>query len=87
MYELIIQNYIQKLNKNDITYFALKNNISLNDNEIDYILNTLKNSYQTLLSNNYETILNEAKTKLNSDNYQKIYKLFINYRNKYQNFL
>jgi len=53
-YNLII-NYIKNLNKNDILNFGLKNNINLNDKEIDYIYNIIKNNYLDLLS---EIIIN-----------------------------
>ena len=42
MYEMIIKNYINNLTKNDITYFALKNDISLTDQELDFVYKTIK---------------------------------------------
>ena len=56
MQDFIISNYISKLDKNNITYFALKNDIRLNDNELDYVYKTIKNDYKILLSNNYESV-------------------------------
>ena len=87
MYEKIIENYINNISLNDITYFALKNNINLNDQELDYLYKTIKEKYKVLLSNNYEIVLNEAKKYLTIDNYKKIYNLFLDYRNKFQMFL
>ena len=87
MYELIIKNYINKLSKNDIVYFALKNNICLNDLELDYVYKTIKNNYKTLLSDDYVIIFNEGKNYLTCDNYEKICNLFLDYRNKFQNYL
>ncbi len=87
MYEKIIENYINNISLNDITYFALKNNINLNDQELDYLYKTIKEKYKVLLSNNYEIVLNEAKKYLTIDNYKKICNLFLDYRNKFKMFL
>lgn len=87
MYELIIQNYIQKLTKNDIIYLALKNNIELNDLELDVIYQVLKNDYKILLSDDYEKIFLREKEKLSQENYDKILSLYLIYRKQYENFL
>ncbi|MBQ8472759.1 MAG: hypothetical protein IJ501_04585 [Bacilli bacterium] len=87
MYELIIVNYINNLSKDDIVYFALKNNICLNDLELDYVYKTIKKNYKVLLSDNYQIIFNEGKNYLTSDNYQKICNLFMEYRNKFKSYL
>lgn len=87
MYELIINNYINNLTKNDIVYFGLKNGIELTNQELDYVYKTIKNDYKVLLSDNYECIFNEGKNYLSSENYIKICNLFMDYRNKFKNFL
>lgn len=87
MYLLILKNYINNLDKNTISLFAFKNNIFLSTLEVDYIYNTIKNNYETLLSNNYMQIFEEAKNHLSDDNYQKIYNLYLDYRLKYQFYL
>ena len=83
-YKLII-NYINKLTKEDIIIFSNKNNINLNNNELDYIYNKIKKDYLILLSDNYEIAFNDAKKFINENNLKKIYNLFIDYRNKYLN--
>ena len=83
MYELIIANYINNLTKNDIFYFGMKNNIKLNDNELEYIFNVIKKDYKTLLSNNYEKIFINSKDFLTNENYNKIKALYLNYRANY----
>ena len=87
MQDFIISNYISKLDNNNITYFALKNDIRLNDNELDYVYKTIKNDYKILLSNNYESVFNESRNKLSSENYDKLYKLYLVYRKMYEGFL
>lgn len=87
MYELIIKNYINNLSKDDVVYFALKNNICLNDLELSYVYKTIRKNYKVLLSDNYQTIFNEGKNYLTRDNYLKICNLFNEYRNKFKNYL
>ena len=76
-----------KLSKDDILSFATKNNIILNNKELDYIFNTIKNDYKILLSNNYDVVFQNANNYIREDNLKKIYNLFLDYRNKYQNYL
>jgi len=87
MFFKIIENYINNLNKNDIILFANKNNINLSNKELDYIYNTIKNDYKILLSDNYNIIFKNASNVINHDKLKKIYNLFLDYRNKYINYL
>jgi len=87
MFFKIIENYINNLNKNDIILFANKNNINLSNKELDYIYNTIKNDYKLLLSDNYNIIFKNASNVINHDKLKKIYNLFLDYRNKYINYL
>ena len=83
MYELIIQNYINNLTKDEVLNFALKNNINLSLNELNYVFNVIKKDYKTLLSNNYEKIFINSKDFLTNENYNKIKALYLNYRANY----
>ena len=87
MYELIIKNYINNLTKNDIVYFGLKNKNQLNNQELDYIYKIIKNNYKDLLDNNYEYIFEDGKNYISQENYKKICNLFLDYRNKFKDFL
>ena len=87
MYEKIIENYINKLTLNDVTFFALKNNISLNNQELDYVYKTIKNNYKKLLGSEFKEIFLDAKKYLKEDNYKKICSLFEDYRKKFSFFL
>ncbi len=87
MYNKIIENYISKLTKDEIILYAFKNDIILNPNEADYLFNIIKNKYKILLSNNYEIIFKEANNYISENNLKKIYKLFLDYRNKYKSYL
>ncbi len=87
MFNNLINKYLNNLSREDILNFSLKNNIILEDLELDYIYKTIKEKYQILLSDNYDVIFNEAKNHLSNINLKKIYNLFINYRLIYQKFI
>ena len=87
MYEKLIENYVRNLTKNDVYMFATSNNIILNDKEFDYVFNTIQYNYKFFLGNDYMLIFNEAKNFLRKENYDKIYTLYMNYREKYKDLL
>ena len=86
MFFSILDNYINKLTKDDIILFGKKNNITLTDKEINYIYNVIKNDYDILLSNNYQKVFDDASSYIKEDKLKKIYNLFLDYRNKYSSF-
>ena len=82
----MINNYFENLDKNKITYLALKNDIHLSDNELDYLYLTLKKEYKTLLSDDYRVIFDNAKNNLSEVNLQKLLNLYLVYRKMYEGF-
>ena len=78
MKEIIIKSYIKNLSKQDIVNFALKNNIILTNNELDYIYNNIKNNYEYILSNPI-IYLNKLKNNVSITTYNKIYELYTIY--------
>lgn len=87
MKDKLIKNYINNLKKEDISVFATNNNITLNDTELSIIYDTIKNDYESLLDGNHDKVFNELKSKVSSDNYDKIINLFFEYKKKYAHFL
>lgn len=87
MNKLIIKSYINKLTQNDIKTFCIKKGLNLTKEELDLITHHIKNNYNTIIYENPKSILNELKIKLKTENYQKIEKLYIEYKNKYKNYL
>ena len=87
MKDKLIKNYINKLKKEDISVFATNNNITLNDTELSVIYDTIKNDYESLLYGNHDKVFNQLKSKVSSDNYDKIINLFFEYKKKYAQFL
>ena len=82
----IIEKYIQKLTKEDIILFTFKNNIILKEEETDYIYKIIKEDYKILLSDNYQSVFMKANNYLEKETIKKLYNLFLNYREKYQNY-
>ena len=75
MKELLIKSYIKSLTKENIKDYALKNDIVLNDNELDFIYRNIKTNYEDILSNPTK-YLNILKHNTNIKTYNKIYELY-----------
>ena len=87
MNEFLIKNYISKLTLNDINTFAIKNGIELNEEELKIIEKYIRNDWRTIIYGNPRPILNEVKEKLNQIQYQKIENLYVEFKEKYKNYL
>lgn len=79
----LIINYIKNLNISDINTFALNNNIYLNNEELVFIYNYIKNNYNFLIDNPNNFNLLKYKDKFSNENYIKINNLINEYKNKY----
>lgn len=80
MNRYIIMEYIKKLNRNDIINFANRQGISLSSDEVETIYHYIKHEYNRII-NKDESILEEAKDKLNSNAYNYIEEMYYKYRN------
>ncbi len=78
----LIEMYIKNLKVDNVNDFLLKENICLSKYELDIVYNYVKKDYKILLSGDYEKILLKIKSNLSEDNYNKIYDLFMKYKNK-----
>lgn len=87
MFNNIISNFVNKLSIADVNNFALKNNINLNSNELDFTYNFIKNNYKNILDNPNNFDLTQYKTKFSDENFVKIEKLFNEYLFKYSSYL
>lgn len=83
----IIKNYINKLKNEDIIKFALENNITINEEEANYIYNITKNNIDELLNGNENETLKNINEKLGKEKGKTIAKLFYEYKEKYRNYL
>ena len=82
MKDFLIENYISKLTFEDILNYAVKEGITLTNEEIKIVDNYLKKNWRTLLYGNPKGILDELKFKLAKDSYQKIETLYERLKNK-----
>ena len=82
----LISEYVNRMTKNDIVNFSLKQGIILDNNEIDIIYDYIKNNYKTIIYGNPTDILNEIKYKVKPLTYNKIENLYIKFKDKIDNF-
>lgn len=86
MKKFFIKKYVDKITISDIEKFAKSNNILLSQNELSYIYQLIKENWEQIL-NNDDSILLKLKTKFDNDTYQKIEKLYYEYKKKYKKYL
>ena len=84
MKKLILE-YIKLINKEDINKFANKNNINLSSKEINNIFNLLQD--KNILDFSDDAYLELINNNIESNNTKKVYKLLMEYKKKYQNYL
>ncbi|MDD3453699.1 MAG: hypothetical protein PHN42_05475 [Bacilli bacterium] len=87
MKNLFLKKYIDELTKDDISSFAIINNITLTDNELSIIYNTIKSYWYTIIFDDYKLILNKISNNISDKNIKKIEELIIFYKNKYKTYL
>jgi len=82
----IIKKYVNMITIKDISDFGIKNDIYLDDNELNTLYDVIKNNYEVLL-NDDKRVFNYLENKINVDNLNKIKILFYEYKKRYQNYL
>ena len=83
MKEKLISEYVNRMTIDDVNNFALKNGIILKDDEIKLIYDHIKKNWRTIVFGNPRGILDELKSKLDSNSYQKIEALYVYFKNLY----
>lgn len=79
MYENIIKNYVDKLTKEDIINYSKKEDIFLNDNEINVIYDEIKNKWKQLYNGNTR-VITDLENKINNKAYNKLLDLYNTYK-------
>ena len=79
MNKKILYGYIDKIKKEDIVNFALKEGIMISDHETDLLYSYIKNDYERIISNPLE-VINEIKKMINSNLYDKLLDLYDKYK-------
>lgn len=87
MINRLIEQYVSRMTKNDIMVFATKNGIELDDEEVKIIYNHIKKDYKTIIYGNPREILDDIKQKFDTMTYNKIENLYINFKEKYKDYL
>ena len=82
----LIEEYVNRMKKEDVNNFALKQGIILDKEELDIIYNYIKSNYKTIIYRNPKDILLETKNKVKPLTYNKIENLYMQFKDKIDNF-
>lgn len=78
----LIKNYVAKMTKEDVVKFSEKNDIHLNEQELDFVYRFIKKNYEALYANpNID--LSKYKSNFTEENYAKMIKLINTYKSRY----
>lgn len=83
----LLKSYINNMSIDDLVILLEKKDIHLNSDELNVIYKYLKNDWYTFIYEDNTNILNDLKSKLSSNNYNKLYELYIMAKEKYRNYL
>lgn len=81
MMNILIENYIKKLTFDDFKYYLNKYNIIIDENTQKYFFNLIKNNIKDILKRP-DYYLNIIKSKIDIENYNKVYSLYSTYSKK-----
>lgn len=87
MINRLIEQYVNRMTKNDIIVFANKNGIELNEGEVKIIYNHIKKNWKTIVYGNPREILDDIKQNFDNMTYNRIENLYMNFKEKYKNYL
>ncbi|MBR1386218.1 MAG: DUF2624 family protein [Bacilli bacterium] len=79
---LLIREYVKNLTEEEIYNFALKEGITLLDDETKVIYMYIKNYWQEFLESDPTYLFEELKEKLRDEPYRKIVELYNKYKKK-----
>lgn len=86
MFKSLIEQYVNKITKEDIINFGKQNKVLLKDYEVNNIYNFLKENNKYLITNTDELLI-KIKDKVEYTTYLKIKELVTFYKSKYKNYL
>lgn len=87
MIEKLINQYVNKLTLTEIKEFAKNNGIIINNDVAKLIYKYIKNDWHTIVYGNARPILDEIKKQIDLETYLKIETLYIDFKQKYQDYL
>lgn len=80
MMNLLIEKYVKKMTINDVKSFLNQNDITLDDNNINFFYELIKTNWKDIIKYP-EDYLKMIQEKVSSDDFKKIYNLYLNYKN------
>ncbi|MBP3635214.1 MAG: DUF2624 family protein [Bacilli bacterium] len=80
MNDIILQTYINKINKGHIIEYAKKEGIILTNNETEIIYEYIKKYWKRFYYENPTDLLSELKEKLSNTTYNKLENLYYEYK-------
>ncbi len=87
MKEIIIKQYIDKITIDDVYNFGIKNDIILNNKDLNLIYNYVKKDWKTIIFGDISPIFNNLKSNLDEKTFNKIKCLYFEFKEKYKNYL
>lgn len=78
----LLTEYINKLKKEDINSFALKQGIILEEDELEVIYNHIKRDYKTVIYGNARSILDQIRSEVKPLTYSKIENLYSQFKDR-----
>ena len=87
MNEFLIKNYVSRLSLSDIDSFARSHGILFTNSELNLVNDYIKRDWHTIIYGNPRPILDSLKDSLDDFKYNKIENLYIEFKNKYSNYL
>ena len=77
----IVDIYMSNLRKEDIINFALKKDIRLSSDELDFTYDFIKKHYKEIMNDKYKYNFEDYRNKFSSENFEKINNLIKEYIN------
>ena len=77
----IVDIYMSNLRKEDIVNFALKKDIRLSSDELDFTYDFIKKHYKEVMNDKYKYNFEDYRNKFSSENFEKINNLIKEYIN------
>lgn len=83
----IIELYINKLRKEDVSNFAISKSVYLSNEELDFTYDFIKKNWKDIVKNPNLFDIYRYKNKYTPENFNKIKKVFQEYLQKFRNYL
>ena len=83
----IIEKYMKILKKEDINNFAIRKNIFLNNDELNFTYDFIKKNWQDIIKNPNMLDIDRYKSKFSQENFPKVKQLLKESIQKYSSYL